>query len=84
MFKILRQCILLTSKFIALFAKFFLVSANILCWRIIGNINISLIVQICKICNLISIAVVVIPNFFKIMLRKNVVFINRILFSACS
>lgn len=67
-----------TSQLISNFSQLFFISFYIILWWGIGNIYICHIIQISKVCNLISIAIILISYLCKIVFRVYVMLIYRI------
>ena len=67
-----------TSQLISNFSQLFFIPFYIILWWGIGNIYICHIIQISKVCNLISIAIILISYLCKIVFRVYVMLIYRI------
>lgn len=68
--KIDRQRILRTGLLIPVLAELLTISLHIFCWRIIGNINVRVVIQICEVRYLVPVTVACISNSGQVILRK--------------
>src|SRR5574344_544925 len=70
------NCIVFTGNLEILLTELSLITINIVSRRIIGNVDVGDIIQICEVCNLVPISVICNSNCSKIILREDMVLVN--------